>query len=254
MNNISKLNLNRIYDAIEYSRQKGWLETENIFNNNQRYNIKNNSIEFINGNYVNNQHLYPGDIIKINTNVCKIINYSINTKKHLVMILSHPLLRTTNIYLKLTNFEVIFTKKLHDNILLFNKQKLQNIPNLIKSINIVNKSNQAKINIQNISTNSKSQIIDYINSDYESDYEFEYRLDNELNREDKYLISIIKIQSIYRKYSIKKIYCKKLNSIILIQRFYRNNVKKYSYTGVETFLKLKYNQIQIKIIVIMNVL
>ena len=123
----NKLNLNYLNDCIEYSRDKGWLKYENEFNKKTRKDIKFYSKSIRSGYYINKIQLYPGDILKISNNICKIICYNNFTKKHLIMILNHPNLRTTNIYLNLTIFSVISTKNLRNDILTFKKNYLYKI-------------------------------------------------------------------------------------------------------------------------------
>ena len=210
------LNLNNMTDTLDYCRLKGWLETdiddfdEQLIIQKQRAQIKYKSQKYKSQKYKSQKYknkIKPGDIIKVSNNICKIINYNLNNKKHKLMILSHPLLRITYVYLKITNYTIISTRILRDDITSFNK-------------NILNKCNNKKVNL--ITNNIKLEIEEYINYDKNAlDIQRIYRgyhIKSEFKNKMK---SIIDIQRIYRGYHIKSEFKNKMKSIIDIQRIYR---------------------------------
>jgi len=179
-----KPNLNNMTDTLDYCRSKGWLEPDmNDFDEQLIIQKQRAQIKYKSQKYKNNK-IKPGDIIIVSNNICKIINYNFNNKKHKLMILSHPLLRITYVYLKITNYTIISTRILRDDITSFNK-------------NILNKCNNKKVNL--ITNNIKLEIEEYINYDKNA----------------------IDIQRIYRGYHIKSDFKNKMKSIIDIQRIYR---------------------------------
>lgn len=248
--NKNSFHLNTMTDTIRYCRYNGWLDknTQNmdmddlediLLLKKTRNQLKKRSTSFYDGYYVNGIYLKPGDIVKISVNVCEILDYSTYTKKHSIKILSHPFLRVTNVYLKLTNFKLISTTEFRNEIKYFNKKCLRAIESIDNGsgskLNIITYnsfepveydttrsiakqlcSEIIKNTIHTLPRSIKVDIEDYVN-DYSDDFETDSDVEDN-NRE------IILIQTHMRGYRRRCEYVHTLKAIRTIQRFIRNVV------------------------------